>query len=168
MHLWREHPLWEYCVNEEGIAGQDESTLKPSRAREWRSRFDHSAAYDLAMVFGEALLADGRAFPAELSFFAAPTVGRDAGPELLHIYFAPPSVEDRWTLVYERIVGRWVVPLVSKSIDEAAEHFQSCSPPEFDLSNIRIFPLTVRAFAPRFLGTSYELVIASDGESRGR
>ena len=64
MELWRQFPLWEYCVTEEGRSGQHEGTLKPSRAREWRSRFDHSTRYDLAMVFGEATLADGRVLPA--------------------------------------------------------------------------------------------------------
>src|ERR1700755_1744078 len=104
MHLWRTYPLWEFCVDEEGCPGQDEGTLRPSKAREWRSIFDHSAGYDLAMAFGEATLADGRVLPAEVSFSGAALAGREAGPQMIHIYFAPPSVaeSDHWTLRFEK------------------------------------------------------------------
>jgi hypothetical protein len=168
MELWRQYPLWEYCVGEEGEPGQDEGTLKPSKAKQWRSRFDMSASFDLAMVFGEAELADGRVLPAELSFFGAPPMDPDAGPEVLHVYFAPPSVadQDRWTLSFRRVVGRWVVPSPASwpasSPEEALKKFRSVVP-EFDLSNPKIFPLTVRTFAPRFAGKPFALVIGADG-----
>jgi hypothetical protein len=170
MDLWRRYPLWEYCVAEERRPGRDEGTLRPSRAKEWRSRFDHSASYDLAMVFGEATLADGRVLPAELSFCGAPVVGREAGPELLHIYHSPPSVagRDRWTLAFERIVGRWVVPFAAASPGGAAGHVRSTGVLAFELSNPNIFPLTVRTFAPRYAGKPFELFIGSDGIAEER
>jgi hypothetical protein len=168
MELWRQYPLWEYCVGEEGEPGQDEGTLKPSKAKQWRSRFDMSASFDLAMVFGEAELADGRVLPAELSFFGAPPMDPDAGPEVLHVYFAPPSIadQDRWTLSFRRVVGRWGVPSAPSSAsspEEAVKHSRSVEVPDFDLSNPKIFPLTVRTFAPRFAGKPFALVIGADG-----
>jgi hypothetical protein len=165
MNLWRQYPLWEYCLDEEGLPGQHEGTIKPSRAQEWRSRFDHSAGYDLATVFGEATLADGRTLPAELDFGGAPSVGPHARPELLYIYFAPPSVDDadRWSLHFERVIGRWVVPYYPKSIADAADHLRSVERPEFDLSNPKVFPLKVHTFAPRYAGTLYELEIDNNG-----
>jgi hypothetical protein len=132
------------------VPGQDESTLKPSKAKEWHSRFDHSAPYDLALVFGEATLADGRILPAE--------------------YHSPPSVaeRDRWMLSYERVIGRWVVPYAPRSLEEAAARFRAAVVPEFDLANANIFPLVVRTFAPRYAGAQYELVIANNGQAADR
>ena len=170
IELWRTYPLWEYCIDEEGVPGQDEGTLRPSDAPNWNLRFDHSAPCgDLAFVCGEATLADGTRLPTLLSFYGAPIVGKDAGPEILQIYVAPPRVDDGsyWTLRFERIVGRWVVPPRGQADDDLVRgRYPSFTKPFFDLENSALFPLQVTTFAPRYKGPrTYTLTIQPDGIS---
>lgn len=55
--LLEEYPNWEYALDEEGIEGQDETTLRPAQNQS-------TIGEDIAITAGTAWLNDGRECPA--------------------------------------------------------------------------------------------------------
>ena len=155
LRLWRQYPIWEYCLGEEGVPGQDETTIRPSKAKYWIPR----RGFDIAEVFGEAYLADGRVFPASLGI---------AGDRARYftVCFNPPMVDapNFWQLIYKDELQRWQ-PDNDPAADWVFAHFfPGKVRPVVKLSDAAIFPLTMQTFAPKDRGTrSWRMTIKPDG-----
>ena len=137
---------------------QHEGTVRPSAARCWDYAFDVRSGYDLAFACGEAIAADGRAFPARIGLTGL------AGSEIdtIDVYFAPPSVSDadRWTLAYDAERRSWAVQQSPLDYSEPPGSIEA-----FSTRNPGVLPLTVTTFAPREIGQAYAIGIDADGQS---
>ena len=69
----KDYPLWEFCLDEEGLPGQDEATVKPSEDREVPAY--SSGAYIVAadFVFSDGSPAEGYIYSGEPEDFACTT-----------------------------------------------------------------------------------------------
>jgi hypothetical protein len=87
--LWREYPNWRNAYEEEGMEGQDETTLMPD---EVQTHIGESTSF----TAGVARLHDGREFPAFLSLGRAGIDGCEVHQTSApwRIYFSYP--DKRW------------------------------------------------------------------------
>ena len=91
--LWGRFPNWQNAYEEEGLVGQDETTLRPA---------DNQRAIDDEVSFtaGNVVFADGRTFPALLGVLCG-SVG------WVYVYPDPPR-DECWVLRLDEPSQRWV------------------------------------------------------------
>jgi hypothetical protein len=90
--LWVRFPNWQNAYEEEGLPGQDETTLRPSDNQE-------TIDDDVTFTAADAVFADGRTVPALLGVLAG-----DVG----WIYIYPqPAEDDCWLLYLDLVSDRW-------------------------------------------------------------
>lgn len=92
-HLWTRYPNWENALDEEGLPGQDETTLRPA---------DNQSSIDESVTFtaGNVIFADGRSFPAMISIIAR---------QIDFIYVYPdPEREVCWSVRFHYPTQRWI------------------------------------------------------------
>ena len=90
--LWSRFPNWQSAYDEEGLPGQDETTLRPA---------DNQVTIDDDVTFtaGDAVLANGQRVPALLGVLSG---------ELGWVYVYPePSQEICWMVTFDVPSQRW-------------------------------------------------------------
>jgi len=140
--ILRQYPNWTYALDEEGAEGQDETTLKPDYEQTWIS----STAVFTA---GEALLADGRSFPAIIS------IGK-SGIDSVDVF----ESSDPWRVLFDYPSQSWVA-FIQTWLPEVERM------PVVDMSDKRVFPLCIKTCLPRQRGGEpLKIEILPDGSSR--
>ena len=121
--LWQIYPNWRNAYEEEGVPGQDETTLMPHETQTYIGPHTSFTA-------GLAHFHDGRRFPAFLAIGAS-------GMDGCEVYqFSVP-----WRIYYDYPQRRWV-PFRA----EWLPHDQR--PPAVALDNDSVFPLEIRMTVP--------------------
>lgn len=125
LEVLREFPNWEYALDEEGVEGQDETTLRPASNQSWLGD-------ETVFTLGEVRLADGQRLPAFLELMS----GRIEG---VTVHGA-----ETWAWSVRRIgtPSRWTAML----FDWLPENER---PPAVDLSAL---PMTVESALPAAAG----------------
>lgn len=137
---WGEYPNWTYALDEEGVPGQDETTLKPSGQQ---TVIDESVAY----TTGIARLASGRELPALLEIIDSEVWGVD-------VFI---NEKTSWRIFYEISSNHWKC------------FIQDWLPPDqrmpsVSLGDRNVFPLTITSRLPKGNnGNKYQFVIKPDG-----
>ncbi len=91
--LWTRFPNWENAYDEEGVPGQDETTLRPA---------DNQQTIDdeISFTAGDAVLANGGSIPAFLCLL-------DCEPGWVYVYPGPQQ-DICWVLRYDVLKRQWV------------------------------------------------------------
>ena len=126
--LWERYPNWETALDEEGLPGQDETTLRPSTEAEI---VDPAAAF----TAGDATQADGTQRPALIELDAGAPLG-------VSVFLAPNTA---WSV---RLLGR---PARWTSIIEDWLPVDQRQP-SVSLRDLAVFPLEVRFRLPHVKG----------------
>lgn len=132
-------PNWENALDEEGVAGQDETTIRPTEEQ-------HVLTPEVVFTAGVIIQADGRRFPAMLE---VPT----GSIEGLTVY---QNHDWGWTI---RLLGsppKWV-PLAFEWLPEEER------PPCVSLGDPRVFPLVVESVLSWPDGDRMKVVIPKQG-----
>jgi hypothetical protein len=92
VRLWARFPNWQNAYEEEGLPGQDETTLRPADNQQMIDN-------DVSFTAGEAVMANGQRFPAMLGVLSG---------ELGWVYVYPePSQDVCWVLSFHVPSQRW-------------------------------------------------------------
>ncbi len=138
--VWDEHPNWEYALNEGGVPGQDESTLRPAEEND-------IIGPDVAYTAGELTQADGRGLPALIEM----DHGRPVG------IFAFVTRESVWAVRELGMPPRWQ-PVSPDWIPKQESQLA------VSLDDSSVFPAVVRFKLPHNLGEdSRKFRIDADG-----
>lgn len=135
----KQYPNWEMAYDEEGVDGQDDTTLRPEE--------DQSViSCDTAHTAGDVRMADGRTFPA-----------------IITVFFWPPtscSFHDgkRWWAI-QKIKGKW---------EPYSQDYLPGSKREknLDLKDKTIFPLRIQTRLPHWSGKRWKIEIHPDGKEK--
>jgi hypothetical protein len=93
VRLWPRFPNWQNAYEEEGMPGQDETTLRPADNQE-------SIDDDVSFTAGDAILPNGQVVPAMLGVLSG---------ELGWVYVYPDPAQDIcWMLSFHVPSQRWV------------------------------------------------------------
>jgi hypothetical protein len=93
IRLWTRYPNWRNAIEEEGLPGQDETTLRPADNQQ-------SIDDDVNFTAGDAVRANGQRVPAMLGLLSG---------ELGWVYVYPdPSEDTCWMLSFHMPSQRWV------------------------------------------------------------
>jgi hypothetical protein len=123
--LWREFPNWRNALEEEGEAGQDETTLMPDEEQSCVARFT-------AFTGGSVRFHDGREFPAFIA-----VNGEDEKISGVDVYESAKP----WRLYFDYPERRWR-PYAAEWMPAAERS------PVVSMEDERIFPLEVRMHVP--------------------
>ena len=139
--LWDEYPNWEYALDEEGLEGQDETTLRPADNQD-------AIDADTAYTGGMALLADGRQLDALLGVFHDPE----------SVEHVEVLVEDGvWGLWHDAGTGTWV-SMVENWLPEAERR------PAVSLDDDTVFPMRISSRLPlESTGKPFEFTVLLGG-----
>jgi hypothetical protein len=140
MH-WKRYPNWEYALDEEGLAGQDETTLRPSAIQ------DYIAEYT-AYTSGDIICADGTKLPALVG------LSHERKPDSIDAFM---DNEFAWRIYYSYPERKWIA-FRQEWLPESKRL------PEVSMTDPRVFPIVVKSRLPR--GQSeppYQFKIYSDG-----
>jgi hypothetical protein len=139
LDLWTEFPNWRNAYDEEGIPGQDETTLKPDEDQT-------SVSKNTSFTTGKVRFRDGREFPAFLAISNNRIDGCD-------VY----ETSEPWRIYYSYPDKRWL-PFLAEWLP-AAER-----PPAISFENDSVFPLIIEMVIPWTAGAKpsvYE--VSTDG-----
>lgn len=137
------YPNWEYALDEEGVEGQDETTLRPSENQSVIGEYD-------AITAGSVLLNNGQECPAIIEM-----IDGVAGVQFY--------LEGRWFRIVRRVTrsgefDRWE-PFVEHWLPESKRHF-----PALPLTDDNVFPLHFSSRLPYYKTSSViRTRIVSDG-----
>jgi hypothetical protein len=138
--ILRQYPNWEYALDEEGVPGQDETTLKP------QSEQGH-INIDTVFTVGEVLTNDGNTYPAILEM-------SDSRIEGINTFTAEGRA---WRIYMTRPTRKWV-PFEADWLSEAERPL----PVSFDDQSV--FPITVTSLLPKAQGSHpMRILIESHG-----
>jgi hypothetical protein len=93
MRLWSRFPNWELALDEEGLPGQDETTIRPSVNQA-------TIGPDVCFTAGDAALADGSTVPALLCMAMGQL-------DQVYVYHNPPE-EHCWLVSVDPLSQGWV------------------------------------------------------------
>jgi hypothetical protein len=141
---WSDYPNWELALDEEGVDGQDETTLRPAEIQDCIAKY-------VSFTAGEATLANGSRMPALLE------VDGD------QLYAVNVFIDDHsaWRICYNVPQRQWV-SFLQEWLTEAERG------PTVVMSDANVFPLIVKSRLPANSpsGHRIEIVIESDGSSQ--
>jgi hypothetical protein len=140
--LWHQYPNWRNAYEEEGLSGQDETTLMPHEVQT-------HVAPQTSFTAGTARLHNGAEFPAFLA------IGRD-GIDGCQVY----QTASPWRIYYNYPQRKWV-SFVAEWLPEAER------PPHVSFEDESVFPIEIRMAVPWHEGgrpSGY--LITSDGQIR--
>jgi hypothetical protein len=143
LQLWERYPNWEFAFDEEGVEGQDETTLKPSERQDCIHEL-------VAWTLADVKLASGEHKPAFLCFF---NFG-ERGPNEVQVLVRDGLT---WGMWYDERQRKWLL------YDQAwmREEVRQKTPLTGDPT---VFPMRVSSrlpFAPT--GLPYRFLIDKDG-----
>jgi hypothetical protein len=135
----KQYPNWEMAYDEEGMDGQDETTVRPEAEQS-------VITSDTAHTAGDAWLADGRTFPAIITVALWPP--------------ASCSFHDgkRWWAI-QKIKGKWE-PYTQDYLPESKREKQ------LDLKDKATFPLRIQTRLPHWRGKQWKIEIHPDGKEK--
>lgn len=136
--MLEQYPNWEYALDEEGVEGQDETTLKPASEQRYITA-------EVEFTAGEVILADGRRFPAILYIGSS-------SPTRVGMFLYDTRT---WGIDFGDPPQGWFVHIWIPADQRMAR---------VSLDDPTLFPMTVASRLPRRIGgTPYLFVINPDG-----
>jgi hypothetical protein len=121
--FWKQYPNWRNAFEEEGIDGQDETTLMPHEVQNFITE-------NTSFTGGRVHLNDGREFPAFLAVFGNHIEG-------CHVF----ETALPWRIYYNRPKKKWVA-YQAEWLPEAKR------PPHVDFDNALVFPVKIILSVP--------------------
>ena len=135
LHYLDKYPNWENALDEEGIEGQDETTLRPAE--------DQSViTTDTSFTAGEIIFGNGRRF---IAILEVPWGRLDAAT-------AFENKHPAWYAFNSRVDKKWITCLADQL------------PKIVEVHDATIFPLSITSRLPsEITGKPHHIIVAADG-----